>query len=149
MNKAYRIPEDNLGDLQTRIGKLARRCKRIGVQGPVLLLNPTPEEVRKTNDLTGVVTVRRYFTVTIDSPERPRAVEVFEMLADCEARVIVVDSVEDHVAMTDQRATDQHMTVHVHTLLLQHQHQVKSVSATDHDRFRLIHGNHRVGFTMD
>ena len=79
MNKTYKVPEANLNTLQVRIAKLARRCKRIGIQAPELRILGF-NEVRKTNDLTGVTHIRHVFNVELDSPERPK-IDGYEFIA--------------------------------------------------------------------
>src|SRR5438105_2774883 len=70
MANTYKVPEQNLGTLQSRMAKLVRRCNRIKVQPPVLTVG-TYEDVPYVNE-RGFDRIRRVFTVTLESAGRPK-----------------------------------------------------------------------------
>ena len=70
MQSTYRIPEDNLSTLQSRIAKLVRRCNRAKIEAPVLTVGEF-EEVQYKNK-AGFDRVRRVYTVTLESAGRPK-----------------------------------------------------------------------------
>jgi hypothetical protein len=78
MEKSYRIPEENLATLQSRMAKLVRRCTRLKVEPPTLTVGQ-PEEIRYKNE-DGFDRIRRVFPVTLESNGRPK-VEGFEFAA--------------------------------------------------------------------
>jgi hypothetical protein len=82
MQAAYRVPEANLETLKQRLAKIARRCNRIKVTPPVLIVGH-PEDVEYTHHdeiLGDSKRIRRYFPVTLDSTERPK-IDGFEFAA--------------------------------------------------------------------
>jgi len=68
--KTYRVPEDNLGILQSRMAKLAGRCKRAKIEAPVLTVGDF-EETKYVND-AGFDRIRRVYNVTLESAGRPK-----------------------------------------------------------------------------
>lgn len=76
--KTYKVPEENLDVLQTRIARLVRRCKRIKVEAPVLTVG-TFEEIRYKNE-AGFDRIRRVYSVTLQSAGRPK-IHGFEFAA--------------------------------------------------------------------
>lgn len=79
--RIYRVPEQNLGDLQNRIQKIARRCNRIHIAPPVLVIGAS-EDIRipAPRGSGEPDSVRRMYSVTLTSVERPK-IEGHEFLA--------------------------------------------------------------------
>jgi hypothetical protein len=78
MQATYHVPETNLDLLKHRLAKITRRCNRIKVQAPVLTVGAF-EDITYKND-AGFDRVRRVYTVTLDSIERPK-IDGFEFAA--------------------------------------------------------------------
>ncbi len=77
MQATYKVPEANLEVLRQRLAKIARRCNRIKVQAPVLTVGAF-EDIKYNDE--GRERIRRVYTVTLDSQERPK-IDGFEFAA--------------------------------------------------------------------
>lgn len=80
MLKTYQVPEKNLGTLEAKIAKLAKRCLRAGIAAPVLAVGTCTEVKLAPDEITGLSKIRRVYEVTLDSPERPK-IEGYEFIA--------------------------------------------------------------------
>jgi hypothetical protein len=74
MLNTYRVPQQNLDQLQARIAKLAKRCTRIGVAAPVLTVGDFTERtiMERGGIELAVPIILRTYAVTLDAPERPK-----------------------------------------------------------------------------
>jgi hypothetical protein len=77
MQATYQVPEANLETLRQRLAKITRRCNRIKVQAPVLTV-VSHKDIQYTDHEEQ--RIRRVFTVTLDSVERPK-IDGFEFAA--------------------------------------------------------------------
>lgn len=62
--RVYRVPEENLAKLQTKIAKLAKRATKLGLPAPSIALGEV-EIVRHKKEISGVETVRTYQHLTL------------------------------------------------------------------------------------
>ena len=63
--RTFLIPEGNIGRLRDLWARMEKRANKLAVQAPVLTVNPMIVEKREQDEWTGVVRIRRYYSVQI------------------------------------------------------------------------------------
>lgn len=78
MENTYKVPSENLNTLQVRVDKLARRCKRNGIEAPVMTVGEATEVRYK--DENEFERIRLVYSVLLSAVAAPK-IEGYEFIA--------------------------------------------------------------------